>query len=219
MTCSPCVRLALLLASALCASVSLAAEVPPETFSIDNATVGVTTLTDVQRIYGAAEASRVGREDGADVRICYTHPSSKGRTFLIFESGVMGGFKQITGFRLSTIRPSGNCVSTKTDIDTLETRNRVRLGQNLADFKKAIPVEFKRRGSELIYEAVNQRAADYEAARRRAATQEEMNEELKRLRAKWPNEQQDHFDVTMTLSAKFKDDRLIDFYVHKIESN
>jgi hypothetical protein len=204
MKCSSCLPLAVLLASASCASVSLAAEIPPETFSIDNATVGVTTLADVQKIYGAAETSRVGREDEADVRICYAYSSSKGRSFLIFESGVMGGLKQITGFRVSNIRPSGNCISTKTDVSALETSNGVRLGRSLADFKKAIPVEFKRRGSELIYEAVSQRAAT--------------QEELKRLRAKWPNEKQDYFDVTMTLRAKFKDNRLIDFYVHKIES-
>lgn len=204
MRCYSCIPLAVLLASAFCASVSLAAEIPPATFSIDNATVGVTTLADIQEIYGAAEASRVGREDEADVRICYAYSSSKGRSFLIFESGVMGSFKQITGFRISTIRPSGNCVSTKTDVGVLETRNGVRLGQSLADFKKAIPVEFKRRGSELIYETLSQRAAT--------------QEELKRLRAKWPNEKQDYFDVTITLSAKFKDNRLVDFYVHKIES-
>jgi len=56
----------------------------------------------------------------------------------------------------------------------------------------------------LIYEAVSQRAAT--------------EEELKRLRAKWPDEKQDYFDVTTTLKAKFKDNRLIDFYVQKIES-
>ena len=199
-----CITLAALVASASCASISLAAEVPPETFSIDNATIGVTTLTDVQKIYGAAEASRVGREDEADVRICYAYSSSKGRSFLIFESGVMGGFKQITGFRVSTIRPSGNCVSTKTDVGALQTRNGVRLGQSLTDFKKAIPVEFKRRGSELTYDGDG----------RRAATQEE----LKRLRARWPDAKQDYFDVTTDLRAKFKDNRLVDFYVHKIES-
>jgi hypothetical protein len=166
--------------------------------------VGVTALADVQKTYGVAEASRVSREDEADVRVCYAHSSPNGASFLVFESGPMGGFKQITGFRISILRPSGNCVSTKIDIGTLKTGNGIRLGQGLVDFKKAISVEFKRRGSELIYEAVSQRAAT--------------EEELKRLRAKWPDEKQDYFDVTTTLKAKFKDNRLIDFYVQKIES-
>lgn len=193
-----------LFASVSCTGVSLAADIPPETFSIGNATIGVTTLSEVQKIYGAAESSRVGREDEADVRVCYAYSASKGRSFLIFESGVMGSFKQITGFRVSTIRPSANCVSTTKDIGTLETKNGIRLGQSLADFKKAVPVVFKRRGSEFTYEVVGRRVAT--------------PEELERLRAKWPNEKQDYFDVTMSLSAKFKNGRLIDFYAHKIES-
>lgn len=97
MKCSLHLLATVLLASASCTSISLAAEVPRETFSIDNATVGVTTLADVQTIYGAAEASRVGREDEADVRICYAYSSSKGRSFLSFESGVMGSFKKMRG--------------------------------------------------------------------------------------------------------------------------
>jgi hypothetical protein len=199
-----CLLGTVLLAPVLCASASLAAEVSSQTFSINNATVGVTTLADVQKIYGMAETSRASRDDEADVRVCYAYSSPNGTSFLVFESGPMGGFKQITGFRISTLRPIGNCVSTKIDIGTLKTGNGIRLGQGLVDFKKAISVEFKRRGSELIYEAVSQRAAT--------------QEELKGLRAKWPNEKQDYFDVTTTLRAKFKDNRLIDFYVQKIES-
>ena len=72
------------------------------------------------------------------------------------------------------------------------------------DFKKAVPVGFKRHGVELTYEAVTQRVAT--------------QEELKKLRAKWPNEKQDYFDVTTTLKAKFENNRLVDLYVHKIES-
>ncbi len=189
---------------ACCASNSLAGEIPSQTFSINNATVGVTTLTDVQRIYGKTEAIRVSQEDGADVRVCYVNSSPKGDSFLVFESGVMGSFKEITGFRISTLRPKGNCASTKVELNSLKTGNGIKLGLGLEDFKKAVPVEFEHRDSEFIYEAVT----------KRAATKEELN----KLRARWPNEKQDYFDVTMTLRAKFKDNRLIDLYVHKIES-
>lgn len=184
--------------------VSICAEVPPEAFSIGAATVGITTLADVQNVYGMAKTSRVGREDGADVQVCYTYNSPKARSFLVFESGVMGSYQQITGFRISTIRPAKNCVPTKIDIATLKTGNGIQLQQSLDDFKKAIQVKFRRHDSELIYEAVD----------RRAATQEE----LKKIRSQWPNEKQDYFDVTITLKAKFKDNRLVEFYSHKIES-
>jgi hypothetical protein len=193
-----------LVAGAFCASVSLAAEVPPGIFSINNSTVGVTTLDEVRKTYGMAESSRVSREDEADVTLCYVHSPSSGRSFLVFESGVMGGGKRITGFRISVIRPNGNCVSTKINIGALATGNGVRLGQSLEGFQIALPVEFKRHGSNLNYEAVTQRVAT--------------KEELERLRAKWPNEKQDYFDVTTIIKAKFQDNRLIDLYVHKIGS-
>ncbi len=193
-----------LIAMAFFASTSLAAEVPPRIFSINNATVGITTLDEVQKTYGMAEPSRVSREDEADVTVCYVHSSSRGESFLVFESGVMGGFKRITGFRISVLRPNGNCVSTEINVGALATGNGVRLGQSLEGFQKAVPVGFKRHGSDLTFEAVTQRIAT--------------KAELERLRARWPNEKQDYFDVTTIIKAKFQDNRLIDFYVHKIES-
>lgn len=176
----------------------------PSINNATNATVGVTTLEEVQKTYGMVEPSRVSREEEADVTICYVHSSPKGKSFLVFESGIMGGYIDITGFRISTIRPSSACVVTKIDVGALTTGNGVRLGQSLEDFKKTVPVEFMHHGSELAYEAVGQRAAT--------------QEELKGLHARWPNEKQDHFDVTTNIKAEFRDNRLIDFYIHKIES-
>lgn len=181
-----------------------ATEVPSQIFSINSATVGVTTLDEVQEIYGSAEPSRISREDEADVAICYVHSSPRGKSFIVFESGVMEGFKRITGFRISTVQPSRNCISTRIDIGSLVTENGVRLGLSLSAFKKSVPVAFKCSGSALTYEAVSQKKAT--------------QEELKKLRTNWPNEKQDYFDITTIIKAKFHDNRLIDFYVHKIES-
>lgn len=192
------------IATILCTSVSFAAEVPAQTFSINGATVGVTTLDEVSKIYGMVEPSKTGPGDSAGIAICYVHLSAKGESFLFFESGAMGGWTRITGFRISTVRPSGDCASTKIAVGALATGNGVRLRQSLEDFKKAVPVDLKRHGSELTYKALSQRAAT--------------QEELKRLRTMWPNEKQDYFDVTTNIKAKFQDNQLIDFYVHKIES-
>lgn len=189
---------------ALCVSISCAAEAPSQLFSINSATVGITTLDEIQKTYGLAEPSKINRDEEADVLICYVHASPKVESFLVFESGAMGGWKRITGFRISTARPSGKCIPTKIDIAALATGNGIRFGQGLEDFKKAIPVEFKHLGSDLTYEAVGQRAAT--------------QEELKRLRARWPDEKQAYFDVTTLIKAKFQDNRLVELYVHKIES-
>lgn len=194
----------LLVASVSWAAVSLAAEVPSQVFSINHATVGFTTLDQIRETYGIAQTARVSRDDGADIVMCYAHSARGRRSFLVFESGAMGGFTRITGFRLSLLAPSVRCASTTIDIGALATGNGIQLRQSRVDFENALPVEFRRRGSQLIYEAVS----------RRVATAEEQ----KRLRVRWPESKQDYFDVTITIKAKFSRDRLIDLYVHKIES-
>ncbi|MGH7603209.1 MAG: hypothetical protein ACRENK_04330 [Gemmatimonadaceae bacterium] len=197
--------LATVLFALLCwTSKSLAGGVPLGTFSIGSATVGVTTLTEILDAYGTAKASRISGEDEADISVCYVHSSPKGETFLVFESGVMGSFKVVTGFRVSVLRPKEHCVSTKIELGGLKTGNGIQLGLKLEDFKKALPVEFKHRDSRFIYRAVTKRVATHE--------------ELRKLRERWPNERQDYFDVTTTLIANFKQDRLVDLYVHRIES-
>ena len=74
----------------------------------------------------------------------------------------------------------------------------------MADFRKAIPVQFKQRGEVFLYENVSRRPAT--------------PEELRQLRARWPNEKQDFFDVTILIRARFRESRLVDLYVRKIES-
>jgi len=191
-------------AMALCVSVSCTAEVPSQFFSINSATVGTTTLDEIQKTYGVAELSKTNQGEEADVLICYVHASPKGESFLVFESGPMGGWKRITGFRISTVRPHGKCTPTKIDISALATGNGIRLGQSLEAFKKAVPVEYNRTDSELTYETVGQRAAT--------------QEELRKLRAKWPDEKQTYFEVTILIKAKFQHNRLVELYAHRIES-
>jgi hypothetical protein len=199
-------RLAITPVIVLIASVSVeaGAPVPPGVFTLNHTTIGVTTLDEVRKTYGMVEPSRVGPEEEADIAICYVHPSSKGKVSVVFESGAMGGWKEITGFRLSAQRGGGHCVSTEMNISTLATENGIRLGQSLEGFTKAMPIKFRHRGSALTYEGVSQRAAT--------------QEELKRLRAEWPDERQDYFDVTITIRATFSANRLVDFYVRKNES-
>ena len=192
------------LALVLCINVSIAGEIHQDVFTINNSTVGVTTLDEVQKMYGEAEMYRVSREDEANIAVCYSHSSNKEKYFLVFESSVMGSNKQITGLRLSYLLPSTNCMPTTADLSSSTTGNGVRLGQSQKDFLKAFPVKFKRRNTELFYEAVSQRNAT--------------ETELKRLRATWPDEKQDYFDVTITIKANIKKNRLVDFHIQKIES-
>ena len=192
----------------MCPSIAVArvakVHVPAAVFQIDHVTIGSTTFDEIRETYGTAAPSRASREEEADVTLCYVHPSPKGRAFVVFESGVMGGYKEITGFRLSAQRGTGNCAPTDRDVASLATGNGIRLGQSLEDLQRAIPVTFRRRGPVLAYEGVSRRAATAD--------------ELKRLRAEWPNEKQYYIDVTTIVRATFNANRLVDLYVHKIES-
>jgi hypothetical protein len=116
----------------------------------------------------------------------------------------MGGFKVITGYRITAFPPKGKCVFTKTNMRNYVTKNGVHLGQNIKEFEKSIPIEFKYNKSELTHESFSKRKAT--------------KDELKKIHARWPKEKQDYYDVTIIIKARFTDNRLVDFYVQKIES-
>src|SRR2546422_2992118 len=88
-------------------------DVPAGIFTLDHTTIGITTLDEIQKRYGRAEPSGVNGDEEADVAVCYVHRSAKAEAFVVFESGVMGGYTNITSFRLSRQRGSGYCVSTE----------------------------------------------------------------------------------------------------------
>jgi hypothetical protein len=182
----------------------MAAELPNSLFSIDKVTIGQTTLDEIKSKYGVNIPYRVSKEDESEIEICYSNTESKKKSFLIFESGVMGNNKVITGFRITAITLNKKCSPISLNIRSLDTGNGVYIGQHQKNFIKAFPFSFQNNNSELLYKTVKQRKAT--------------EVELKKLRAKWPNEGQDYFDVTIEIKAKFKKDRLIDYYVKKFES-
>lgn len=188
----------------LYANISIATEIPREIFSVGEVIIGVTTIGELQSRYGQSVSYRVGKEDESDIEVCYSSQSSKDESFIVFESGVMGNFKEITGFRLSAMHPRNHCLSTNLNIKQMTTGNGVHLGLSSKQFVEKFPFKFRHRKSELSYESVSQRPAT--------------EAELKKIRATWPDAKQDFFDVTITIKANFKEDRLVDFYVHKIES-
>jgi hypothetical protein len=189
----------------VCVGEAFAGGLPQNIFSVGDITVGISTLTDVKKVYGAAAPVKVRlAEDESDVTICYAYTSTIGTSFVAFETGAMGGFKNVTGYRISTTHPRGRCTPTERDVGALTAENGIRLGQSLADFEKAIPVQFTAHGSELSYKEVGKR--------------QPTADELKRMRASSSDESQYYFDVTIVIKARFNDRRLMDLYVHKIES-
>lgn len=179
-------------------------DLPPESFSVGGFLLNTTTLAEVQERLGAAQIVRTGPQDEADVSVCYVHRTRRKTSYLILESGPMGGFSRITGFRLSSIRPKMSCSQTAEDVAAMATGTGARLGQSVPGFRQAFPVTFQQREAMLAFEGVTRRIAT--------------PEEREKLRLRWPNETQDWFDVTTVIRARFLKNSLVDLYVSRIES-
>jgi hypothetical protein len=181
------------------------AESPPEEiFTLDGVEIGITAIDEIQAKYGKANIVRASKEEEADVLICYAYHAPKGEKFVVFESGPMGGFKSITGFRIAAKYPRKDCVTLDSKLSDFISGNGIRLGQSRKIFLSKFNISFKPVGASLIYKGES----------KRKATQQELD----RIHAMWPNEEQTDFDVTINIKAAFKNDRLVDYYVSKFES-
>ena len=145
------------------------------------------------------------REDESDSFVCYQSNKSGRKFFLKLESGVMGGSeRRVTGILISTVEPVRSCSPTTIDLSVLKTGGGIHLGQTVASFLAAMPISFRRKDSTYAYDADGKRPAT--------------PNELAKLRATWPNEKQDYFDVVITIRAKFANGKLAHYYAHRIES-
>lgn len=179
--------------------------IPEEVFFFGEVKIGSTTFDDIQAKYGKASIIRVGKEEEAAMQICYSPTSPKRKIFIVFETGPMGGFKKVTGFRITThYQENKSCLATDIDLSALTFGNGVRLLQSREYFLKIFNVRFRQIEDKLVYEGESKREAT--------------KEELDKIRKDWPNENQVFFDVVITIRSEFKNNQLVDYYVSKIES-
>lgn len=92
--------------------------------------IGHASLKDVQAKLGRAKIERVSREEESDTAMCYVSPVDG--TVLVFYSGAMGGWKDITWFAIwsreaSYLHPS-QCASSTLISQNLATASGLRLG-------------------------------------------------------------------------------------------
>ena len=179
---------------------------PENFFIIDNLLIGKATFDDVKTKFGTANTFRRSSQEESDVLICYSSSIKQHKAYLIFESGAMGGFNRITGFRLTTDSYiNKNCSNTEIDLLSLRTASGVGLKQTKKDFLRRHKVNFKlQKNSKLIYQNES----------KRDATEEEKQE----LQKNWPDEKQYYFDVLVNIEAKFRNNLLIDYKVSRVES-
>jgi hypothetical protein len=175
-----------------------------DVFSLGSIKIGVSTLSDVQSLLGKSYLTRNGKDDESPLELCYEAPPPHGHFYVIFVSGVMGGFSRVTEFVITRQRPKGNCSRLMSAELIDSSGNGVHLGQSRNEFMGKFPIKFTENGSDLSYEVQAKRAAN--------------KDELKNLQKEWPNEKRYTFDVSVNIQAHFENGVLTRYQVSKIES-
>jgi hypothetical protein len=102
--------------------------------------IGRASLKDVQAKLGNANVTRVSRDEESDISVCYVSPIDG--TVLVFYSGAMGGWKDITWFALwsreATFPHASQCTPSKLVSQGLRTPSGVRLGLTKADLERIL---------------------------------------------------------------------------------
>lgn len=182
-----------------------ATNLPEDFFIIGKVKIGETTFEEIQKNYGKADPYRLSKNDGSEKYICFYSQQRSPRQYMVFETGEMGGYEIVTGFRLTT-KAHKSCVELKADSSYLNQVNGVSIGDSRSQFLNKFQVRFKSIGkSKITYENISQRNAT--------------TEEIERFKKTWPDTKDFNFDVTVNIAAQFQNQRLVDFYIRKIESN
>jgi hypothetical protein len=102
--------------------------------------IGRASLKDVQAKLGNANVTRVSRDEESDISVCYVSPIDG--TVLVFYSGAMGGWKDITWFALwsreATFPHASLCTPSTLVSQGLRTPSGVRLGLTKADLERIL---------------------------------------------------------------------------------
>ena len=100
---------------------------PQELFTIGPFEIGKATLLDIQSILGSNNLTPIEPGDGADVAPCYSAGTSPFAPAVVFETGALGGWKEITAYRL-TKRWKRRCQLTDASLITMSTANGLKYG-------------------------------------------------------------------------------------------
>jgi hypothetical protein len=92
--------------------------------------IGRSSLEDVQEKFGRAEIKRVSGEEESDVSVCYISPIDQ--TILVFYSGAMGAWKDVTWFAIwsheAAFPHASQCASSILVSQSIATDSGLRLG-------------------------------------------------------------------------------------------
>lgn len=184
----------------LCSAQSL----PKGLFSIGQFEIGKATVDDVQSRFGVNKPSPIEPGDGADVALCYSNGASPSAPTIVFETGALGGWKDITAYRL-TKRGKRRCQLTDASLLAMSTANGLSFRSKRELVERALSQSRPRTsGANMrVEEVYRRRPTDSEAARMRRSGSD-------------PN--QIEFDVVDTVEVRFKHGVVADLYVKRLVS-
>ncbi len=130
---------------------------------IDNAdatilsfSIGEASLKDVQAKLGTAKITRVTQEEESDISVCYISPTDG--TVLVFYSGSMGGWKDITWFALwsktAAFPNASQCTPSARVSHDLSTASGLRLGLTQEQLERIAGKPTAQKSSSMKYDYV-----------------------------------------------------------------
>ena len=118
-----------------------AENLPNKIFRLGEIEIAKTPLDEIKKNYGGTEQFRISKNDGSDEFICYVQKLGKLKQYVVFETGEMGGYKQLTGFRISAKKPQNVCIPVSSEMPKA-TANGVSIGETYAEFIRRFPFRF-----------------------------------------------------------------------------
>jgi hypothetical protein len=194
----------LLSASVYVLATSCGAQTLPEgLFSIGKFELGKATISDVQTYFGPSELRPLELGDGPDKGVCYSNGNTASSPTIVFETGALGGWKEITAYRL-TKRHKRNCEPTAISIAELSTGNGLRLLSDRRAAIQALNTPPSKSPTTTRVEQVYQRKAT--------------SEEANRIRKAYPDATDFAYGVVDTIEVRFKNNVVNDLYVKRLVS-
>jgi hypothetical protein len=194
----------LLSASVYVLATSCGAQTLPEgLFWIGKFELGQATISEVQTYFGPSELRPLELGDGPDKGVCYSNGNKASSPTIVFETGALGGWKEITAYRL-TKRHQRKCEPTAISISELSAGNGLRL---LSDRRAAMQALNTPPSKSLITTRVQQ------VYQRKA-----MPEQANRMRKAYSDATDFAYDVVDTIEVRFKNNVVNDLYVKRLVS-
>ena len=169
--------------------------------------LNVGTLDDVQSVLGPATLVETGEAGEYEASVCYRLPGG----LIYFLSGEMGGPNlTLLGFGISKLDTKKPCAHWPRNVVVPNLQiGKLRVGMTANEFSKIVKgkIEWAGDNARFFYET------------KREFTQEEMSHFSAEVQADIKNgNQQNYFDVQVALDVKFRNKRLAEVRIWKIET-